>query len=240
MSSQALNTCAQCKTQKDVHKRCARCKAIYYCSKECQIANWKVHKSRCLSSSSDGSGSGASTTVIPRHPAAASDGRTPGVWGIRILSNDSSLPLLEKFVPEEITDPSHPIFKSGELCPATPLYGVPLMILSLNLARLGPRHNADNQPSVYLRIEPESGFAPPHWQMDYPGNCIVIRKDRKPLKKELIETMFEFHASMLRSDFFETPGAQSRITPERYQAFAENYVRKQIGLGRTGFDKMQD
>jgi hypothetical protein len=27
--------------------KCQRCKAAYYCSKECQVADWKNHKKRC-------------------------------------------------------------------------------------------------------------------------------------------------------------------------------------------------
>jgi hypothetical protein len=27
--------------------KCQRCKVTYYCSKQCQIADWKIHKKRC-------------------------------------------------------------------------------------------------------------------------------------------------------------------------------------------------
>ncbi|KAF9126515.1 hypothetical protein BGX30_015218, partial [Mortierella sp. GBA39] len=30
------------------HKRCAKCKNAWYCSKECQIANWTSHKVICI------------------------------------------------------------------------------------------------------------------------------------------------------------------------------------------------
>jgi hypothetical protein len=29
------------------HMKCKRCKAAYYCSKVCQVADWKIHKIRC-------------------------------------------------------------------------------------------------------------------------------------------------------------------------------------------------
>ena len=37
--------CSRC--TKAGSKRCVKCRVVYYCSKECQIANWSSHKSRC-------------------------------------------------------------------------------------------------------------------------------------------------------------------------------------------------
>ncbi|KAG0210570.1 hypothetical protein BGX28_009206 [Mortierella sp. GBA30] len=33
-----------------VHKRCARCKKVWYCSRTCQMADWKTHKAECQES----------------------------------------------------------------------------------------------------------------------------------------------------------------------------------------------
>ncbi|KAH0834240.1 hypothetical protein J3R83DRAFT_11557, partial [Lanmaoa asiatica] len=41
-----MDTCARCH-QQDQLKLCSRCHAVKYCSKECQISDWKVHKSIC-------------------------------------------------------------------------------------------------------------------------------------------------------------------------------------------------
>lgn len=38
--------CGYC-WQENCQERCSRCKAVYYCSRECQKLNWKFHKSRC-------------------------------------------------------------------------------------------------------------------------------------------------------------------------------------------------
>jgi hypothetical protein len=47
-----LKICGHCErleTQMEGAKlmKCQRCKVIYYCSKNCQVADWKVHKKRC-------------------------------------------------------------------------------------------------------------------------------------------------------------------------------------------------
>ena len=35
-------------TSKEPLKRCAKCKVVYYCDKDCQMEHWeKVHKDRC-------------------------------------------------------------------------------------------------------------------------------------------------------------------------------------------------
>ena len=38
----ALSSCSNVAT-----KKCSRCRAAYYCSTECNVANWKVHKRDC-------------------------------------------------------------------------------------------------------------------------------------------------------------------------------------------------
>ena len=55
----------------------------------------------------------------------------------------------------------HPVFKRGELCPVTALFGIPLLIYSAAAERRIDMSGQGNQPAVYLRIEPDNGFAPP-------------------------------------------------------------------------------
>jgi len=44
-------TCSHCSKKESkgmIHKQCSRCKVMSYCSKECQVANWKMgHKKAC-------------------------------------------------------------------------------------------------------------------------------------------------------------------------------------------------
>lgn len=40
------NICEYC-TTKGCLAKCSRCKGVYYCSKECQVQDWKTHKVNC-------------------------------------------------------------------------------------------------------------------------------------------------------------------------------------------------
>lgn len=39
------NLCGNC--GKEAEKKCSKCEVIYYCSRECQVENWPVHKMKC-------------------------------------------------------------------------------------------------------------------------------------------------------------------------------------------------
>lgn len=69
--------CGNCElgaTADKVFKRCGRCEALSYCSKECQIAHWKVHKLTCVQKS-DSAGSSNASTSTASSPAGM--GETP-------------------------------------------------------------------------------------------------------------------------------------------------------------------
>lgn len=43
-----MNVCNNLKCTKEANQRCSGCKSVYYCSKECQKIDWKVHKTSCI------------------------------------------------------------------------------------------------------------------------------------------------------------------------------------------------
>lgn len=48
--SSSARSCSQCsQIPKDPVKRCSRCNLVAYCSKECQVQAWKIHKKVCQS-----------------------------------------------------------------------------------------------------------------------------------------------------------------------------------------------
>jgi hypothetical protein len=87
------------------------------------------------------------------------------VWGITILSN-REVGILDisghhKRYRHELVPINHPVFTHGEVCPVPRLFGIPLLIYSQSIA-IGREiiADGDNQPAVYLRIEPHNCFAP--------------------------------------------------------------------------------
>jgi splicing suppressor protein 51 len=54
MADQAAkcNTCKKTDSEVENLKRCAKCQTTYYCSRDCQKADWKVHKKVCSKNAS--------------------------------------------------------------------------------------------------------------------------------------------------------------------------------------------
>ncbi|CAA7260743.1 unnamed protein product [Cyclocybe aegerita] len=240
--SDTRSTCAFCHNAGDDLKRCGGCRSVYYCSKECQLSHWKKHKPGCVlpwslpdpkpavhQNQLDGKDiPTGSTSSFPRAPTTPSHAQDV-VVGVKILDSDSTKGNRGRHFVAEIFKPDHPIFTRGELCPLTAVYGIPILLYRTQFPY------SDNQPAVYLRIEPSSGFAPFHWQTDWNGICYAVRKDRQPLHPELLETMHEFHSSLLGSGYFKEPVGRRpyQITPKAYRKFSDEYWRKQKQFGRV-------
>uniref|UniRef100_A0A6C0I0E5 MYND-type domain-containing protein n=1 Tax=viral metagenome TaxID=1070528 RepID=A0A6C0I0E5_9ZZZZ len=45
-SADKIHSCKNCNIE-TTEFRCGKCQKAYYCSKECQVENWKTHKPAC-------------------------------------------------------------------------------------------------------------------------------------------------------------------------------------------------
>ncbi|KAJ3499524.1 hypothetical protein NLJ89_g10094 [Agrocybe chaxingu] len=244
------STCAFCNKPSDDLKRCGGCRSVYYCVLQgvpafpleetqarmrdsCFALRWQGrsvpgrHCKAALHQNQDGKD--IPTESPPSIPRALTTPSQDVVVGVKILDNDAAKTNLEKRFAAEIFKPDHPIFARGELCPLTAVYGIPIILHRTRFPY------SDNQPAVYLRIEASDGFAPFHWQIDYNGICYAVRKDRQPLHPELLETMYEFHSSLLSRGYFEEPVGRRayQITPKVYRKFSNEYWQKQKQFGRV-------
>lgn len=59
--------CAQCDWKHPYMKRCSRCRAVFYCSVECQTKHWSIHKSTCVRSDKKASSSKGTRVLICDH-----------------------------------------------------------------------------------------------------------------------------------------------------------------------------
>ena len=81
--------CTNCKKPQsdfpDPLKRCAKCQNSLYCSRECQKADWKVHKRSCGSTAGNQSNAGPSSSTLPQIPPGVTfsgiDGRSGRGYG---------------------------------------------------------------------------------------------------------------------------------------------------------------
>jgi hypothetical protein len=46
LATDKIHSCKLC-SQEGVTGVCFKCKKVYYCSKECQVAHWSIHKKVC-------------------------------------------------------------------------------------------------------------------------------------------------------------------------------------------------
>lgn len=111
----------------------------------------------------DGTISAASTISRINATTAGDSEDSEGVWGVKLLPVNGiyTYSVSNLFIAHQFNK-RDAIFKLGELCPLTALYGIPIIIFSprIQLKRHDPNDMEENQPAVYLRIESDNGFAP--------------------------------------------------------------------------------
>jgi hypothetical protein len=70
--------------------------------------------------------------------------------------------------------------------------------------------------------------------------CVVVRQDKRPLKREVIETIIAFHAKLLNAvGFPECDGwapTKDLMNPATFQMFSRDYYKEQSKKSRPGFD----
>ncbi|KAK7039541.1 MYND-type domain-containing protein [Favolaschia claudopus] len=206
--------CAKCsKSDQDTSfQRCSRCKTTIYCSQDCQKADWKLHKTRC-------------SPPLP-------EGTVRGI--IMRCEGDPG------FFDEVDLGPDHPIHTQGIVCPVSAQVGLPIVIyrhLKENPLDMRRDPELDNQRATYLMIDPESGFAPPEWQMCV-GSVTVMRKDGKPLTRQSIETIWMYHDRLL--DMFGDTGAPPRrmMTSDGFKRFCASYKDERLLNSHPDFANM--
>jgi len=216
LASQAMTSkqCAKCSKVEGL-LQCSRCKNIMYCSKECQLADWKLHKPQCAA------------PPLSEH-----------VRGIIIPCNADKRKGAGIFQTIDI-EPTHRIHSHGEVCPVSEQVGLPLVMyrhLQENPLYMTRDAGLDNQIATYLMIGPESGFAPPNWQQCV-GTVTVMRKDGKPLTHEAIETIWMYHDHLL--DLFGD-GATPRqmMTRAGFERYCKNYKHERLVNGYEEFRDM--
>lgn len=76
----ATATCWNCQKKRCAVRKCDRCKAAYYCSKECQRSHWSAHKGGCASlSPASAAAPAASVAPAASAPASAAPSPSPAV-----------------------------------------------------------------------------------------------------------------------------------------------------------------
>lgn len=148
-----------------------------------------------------------------------------------------------KFLPWSATTipADHPIF-SQTVPPVPALIEVPLVLhrvgtLSANQADL------DNQIATYLKIDADSGFAPPAWQ-SHVGTIVVARKDRKPLLPQHLEGVWMYCDHILNL-FGEGEGAPRRLYNRQafekwWKGYCEEQKKMQVLSGNGGEEGLDD
>ncbi|KAJ3296843.1 hypothetical protein HK104_001133 [Borealophlyctis nickersoniae] len=129
--------------------------------------------------------------------------------------------------------------------------GLPLQFMKLNLdanqkLRLEGVRGNGNQSAVTMnmRVEgPKIGWAPLDWSSDPVINAVVVRKDRKPLKRMHMEWIWKYFEDVLIELFgkvSENPGnanmkraVDQATTRKAFMKFVEDEIYGQIGCTRS-------
>ncbi|KAF3926336.1 hypothetical protein AA313_de0201740 [Arthrobotrys entomopaga] len=182
--------CATCNIITEDLKLCAKCKKTHYCSKVCQIADWKTHKESCGKTYAQG--------VIIHCFGDRQVLRTPDFEVVGV-------------------DTTHDIFWNPSVHDTSDIadrIGIPIFTTKLPLepawrdTKPGGQfmfsHPYDNQDATFLHIccdpdakpDPTTGvlgwaWCGMRWQR-YVGSALVVRQDKKPLTALQVEVLAHY------------------------------------------------
>ena len=110
-----------------------------------------------------------------------------------------------------------------EKCPAPTMLGVALAV-----HQVVPAKKKNEEMAVFMMIEPDNGFAPFKWQLDYAGVLAFCRTDGQDLTKELFFQMHDYIFSLMA--IYSEPNpieAKRRLNPESFKKFVQQQQKYQ-------------
>ncbi|KUJ17287.1 uncharacterized protein LY89DRAFT_561412, partial [Mollisia scopiformis] len=144
---------------------CKACRTTYYCSTDCQKRNWSVHKTYCKF-----------LQKFPRNSEPQS------ISCAKIHSSNVRY--------EDVSVPSNYAMFRTRALPITAKFGYPL-VMSRLVENLPLGQDTENHHATWLNIDPESGFAPPHWQGGI-GTVLVAAADGSPFDTETLGAITDY------------------------------------------------
>lgn len=116
-----LQSCAHC-TNKTAGAQCSKCRAVYYCNRTCQTADWKTHKKACKRLPADNEYPANTLDEIRKafHEYTVIDGcdvtlASLHAWVDKLVQNPSMLLVVLR----RRNTPSEVLFETFGICPET-------------------------------------------------------------------------------------------------------------------------
>jgi hypothetical protein len=119
-------------------------------------------------------------------------------------------------------DSNDPIFSGGKRCPISKKLGISVIVRKCENVKAKDRDQLQNQMVTYMMAEAGDGFAPMDWQ-DYVGNVIFVREDKKPLDVKELQSLFDYHSSIMDAFGDGEEEAHEMMRPLAYEKFKTDY-----------------
>jgi hypothetical protein len=159
----------------------------------------------------------------------------PPIKAVIIRPNGDVKKGLTRFTDKYIL-PTDPIFQDCLATQVSVLLDLPLLI-----QRLHPRDSVpenayyQNLPATVLQMS-LCGIAPMEWWRV--GPVMVVRVDRKPLCCLHLEAIWKYHWNLFYENSSFDRDRQMKISKRDFEAFWEEFRRRQIEAGREDFREL--